>query len=383
MNDVPGVSYDQRVDGPCSVHDKWLSFELRMRRRRLARCLQQAERAIEDGVIEEARSALNEALQLDPACADRAAFEQRLRALQDRGQPAAVRVIPACRLPVARVSAAFVSMFAASAVLGTGYWYAASPSRGSKPSSTASAIDTDAVANAGVSAAPPLVDRLEIVRETVTAPVATPRIVEDRPSLPAKTLTANNTPDPLQVIAALNRQPAAPPVSIPKTSAELRWESMPPPSPPNSVVPAEVVEPSAARAEGLFARVESDGGSGKEAATATGASAGHDESSVVLGVLQQYELAYSSLDAEAAAAVWPSVNRNALARAFNGLASQHVSLGRCDVAVDGPAARATCSGSATWEPKVGGGRRTEPRHWDFELRKTGGGWRIERAVAGQ
>jgi len=106
-----------------------------------------------------------------------------------------------------------------------------------------------------------------------------------------------------------------------------------------------------------------------------------DESSYIRAVLERYELAYSSLDAAAASAVWPKVNRGALARAFEGLTSQRVSLGSCDVTVNGPAAQAICSGSATWEPKVGGGVHTEARRWSFDLRKNGEAWRIERAVA--
>jgi hypothetical protein len=105
------------------------------------------------------------------------------------------------------------------------------------------------------------------------------------------------------------------------------------------------------------------------------------DESVVRAVLRRYETAYSTLDADAASVIWPGVNRGALARAFDGLASQQVSLGSCDVTVNGPAARATCSGSATWQPKVGGGVRTEARRWSFDLRKNGEAWRIERAVA--
>ena len=106
-----------------------------------------------------------------------------------------------------------------------------------------------------------------------------------------------------------------------------------------------------------------------------------DESSIVLGVLNRYERAYSSLDAEAASSVWPGVDRTALERAFDGLASQRVSLQSCDVTVEGAAAHARCAGTATWVPKVGGGARTAVRRWDFELRKRAGAWEIERAVA--
>jgi hypothetical protein len=102
---------------------------------------------------------------------------------------------------------------------------------------------------------------------------------------------------------------------------------------------------------------------------------------VVRSVLRRYETAYSNLDADEASEVWPAVNRGELARAFNGLASQRVSLGSCDVTVNGLAARATCLGSATWQPKVGGGARTETRRWSFDLKKNGDAWRIERAIA--
>lgn len=102
---------------------------------------------------------------------------------------------------------------------------------------------------------------------------------------------------------------------------------------------------------------------------------------MVRAVLQKYESAYSSLDAAAASDIWPGVDRGALSRAFDGLARQQVSLGSCDVAVKGSAATVTCSGSATWQPKIGGGIRTEPRQWSFDLRKMNGAWRIERALA--
>jgi hypothetical protein len=98
-------------------------------------------------------------------------------------------------------------------------------------------------------------------------------------------------------------------------------------------------------------------------------------------VLSKYERAYSSLDASAASAVWPGVDQAALARAFQGLASQRVSLKSCDVTVNGIAARAQCSGTATWVPRVGGGARTAARQWEFDLRKRDGDWEIQRAVA--
>ena len=106
-----------------------------------------------------------------------------------------------------------------------------------------------------------------------------------------------------------------------------------------------------------------------------------DQRTAVRVALQRYEAAYSALDAPAARAVWPAVDERALARAFDGLASQSVSLGQCDVVVNGATARATCSGRAAWTPKVGGGERTASRRWAFELRNGDSGWQIVRADA--
>jgi hypothetical protein len=103
-----------------------------------------------------------------------------------------------------------------------------------------------------------------------------------------------------------------------------------------------------------------------------------DETSRVRAVLSQYEQAYSSLDPGAATAVWPTVDRDALARAFAALQAQRLSLGRCDVMVSGARAQANCSGTASWTPKVGNGQ-TQARRWDFTLQNTDGAWRIVSA----
>jgi hypothetical protein len=51
------------------------------------------------------------------------------------------------------------------------------------------------------------------------------------------------------------------------------------------------------------------------------------------------------------------------------------------VTVNGTTARALCSGTAEWTPKVGGGERRQNRHWAFDLRNAAGGWQIVRADA--
>jgi hypothetical protein len=102
-----------------------------------------------------------------------------------------------------------------------------------------------------------------------------------------------------------------------------------------------------------------------------------EESAHIRSVLSRYETAYNRLDAKAASAVWPAVNQTALDRAFNGLLSQRVSLGLCDITVFGNIGGASCAGKARWEPKIGGGLQTADRYWSFNLRKTDDGWKIE------
>jgi hypothetical protein len=105
------------------------------------------------------------------------------------------------------------------------------------------------------------------------------------------------------------------------------------------------------------------------------------QSAAIRETLARYAAAYSGLNASAARAVWPSVDQRALARAFDGLASQRVLLDHCDVLVNGATARANCSGSAEWTPKVGGGPRTAARRWMFELQNADAAWQIVRAEA--
>ena len=87
----------------------------------------------------------------------------------------------------------------------------------------------------------------------------------------------------------------------------------------------------------------------------------------MLDVLRRYKRAYNNLDAAGAHAVWPTVNRDALAKAFAGLTAQNLSLNRCDVEVTGDTARADCTGTARWTPRVGNAQ-VESRRWSFRLK---------------
>jgi len=107
-----------------------------------------------------------------------------------------------------------------------------------------------------------------------------------------------------------------------------------------------------------------------------------EDQSRVADVLRRYARAYGALDANAARDVWPSVDQRALARAFESLRSQELSLQDCEIDVHGPTANASCRGQAQYVGKVGSGEpRIEPRTWRFELRREGEAWKIANAEA--
>ena len=107
-----------------------------------------------------------------------------------------------------------------------------------------------------------------------------------------------------------------------------------------------------------------------------------DDEGLVKQALQRYRTAYEGLDAHSARAVYPAVNQTALARAFDGLSSQTLTFDTCSVQLRGDAANATCRGTAKYVPKVGSREpRTEPRVWNFTLRRAGAEWKIDTARA--
>ena len=93
--------------------------------------------------------------------------------------------------------------------------------------------------------------------------------------------------------------------------------------------------------------------------------------------LNRYQDAFSTLDANAAHAVWPSVDVKALAKAFDQLEAQTFDLEGCDITVTGARAEADCAGNARYVRKVGNrALRVEPRRWRFTLRQTSDQWVI-------
>jgi hypothetical protein len=107
-----------------------------------------------------------------------------------------------------------------------------------------------------------------------------------------------------------------------------------------------------------------------------------DDRQLVLDILQKYRRAYDSLAADEVSDVWPTVNRDALARAFGGLSVQSLTFHACDVDLQSAGATAFCRGTTRYVPKIGSREpRVEPRTWTFRLAKRGSSWTIEDARA--
>ena len=381
---------------------EWQSFELRMRRRRAERLLLRADAAADAGFIDEAREALAEARRLEPSLPDVARLAQRLeRGLgsaterpPERGSHEDRRTASATRphvasAPPTHVASAFrrkatfaaaIALVALSAAIGYSmmrgepaleptheFYSAAPPIDAPAPSVTvppaAPIADPQPVSTSGAEETPSnrATDTVREPATTTTPPVvpaslreATPPPADSRPSAPpaVERPDVRSIADPIEpsaprISGAPSALPAAPAPAIPAA----------PPAPGNSLAGAVSAPaiPPAADPMAMQAAVRS--------------------------VLDRYAAAYSDLDADAAQRVWPGVNRDGLARAFSGLASQRVSLGTCSIDVTGARARARCAGSSTWRPKVGdAAARTDARTWTFELAKAGAGWTITSAL---
>jgi hypothetical protein len=368
--------------------EEWQSFELRMRRRRAERMLVHAETALDDGRLEEARAALDEARRLCPALPWLGDAEARLAlaAAPVVARPAAARV----GRPLA-LAASFL-IVAAAGIIGWRFMRAPAASsiatppavvaapapenaRPAPPSPPAIRIETEQVPPVMVSGSDAPVDQPPA---PVAPPPATMKSAEALSPQPTSFAVpdahAVGTAGPATTTASLTESPATTPVDTGINTPLGNETVLAPPQPGvdhvarASDAPAPVSEaaipPIAPRAD---------------PSPSVSVPRRPDDVALVRDILDKYADAYTRLDADAAKAVWPSVNRAALSRAFNGLNEQRIAFSDCAVLVHSTQARATCSGSTTWEPKIGGGARTDVRRWAFDLEKSGSDWVIRDA----
>jgi hypothetical protein len=405
---------------------QWQSFELRMRRRRVQRCVLRASEALTAGRLADAREALEEAQHLEPDSADVSTLAARL---------AVVRSVPARQSARWYAPAAAALVFSAA---GLGWlWIGVPPPPAPSPDTVVARHTPPAPmpnvapavgvpdGDATTGAVPPVDEvasdatEFAAVPDAAPAPVSDPAPADDRPasaqsippvdtaptdvrpasasSAPPVPRTSSAQPEgPPAAATALDaagtagvRRAEVAPATAPATMGRITGNvapaveagSTPRPAPERIESPALVPDVSPLALDLSSTPVAPDPPRAPPAAAAREAAppAVLDERQV-RAALNRYQAAYSDLDASAAGAVWPSVNRRALARAFDGLASQSVSLGQCNVRVSGAAATAECSGQARWTPKVGGGTQIAARHWRFELAQKGDQWIITEAM---
>ncbi len=352
------------LDAPHVSTSYWNSFESRMRRRRAERCVLRAEAALAAGDEAAAVAALAEAHELSPF--DTPDIETLRSRMASPREVFAVTPPPERRTPwVLSIAAAVVVLglilggFALSMRLDRAPEVPASAAvhEPAIPPSTSAELHAERPepARSAVSPVPPPPD---------AAVQAAAPLVPSQPRVPEADLQrVAYTPPPPAVGTAGSE--ALPAVLGAGSSVSLATPDPPLAVPPE--IPALPLENASAPA-GSLALTEPP-----PPPTAP------PVEPRIRAVLSSYEAGFDTLDATAVHRVWPGVDERSLARAFDGLASQSVSLGDCTIAVRGETATAQCQGSTTWAPKVGGGSRTEARRWEFALRNGGGSWVIVRA----
>lgn len=397
---------------------------MRMRRRRVERCLLRASVALEAGVIEDAREALAEAEQLAPGDPDVQTLRDQLARpeprplpppppptpsaadfqIREAPPPLEIHEIPARRSR--RLPVAAVLLIPLSAAAG---WYA---TRGTPVSSVPPPLAVTppaAVAETPIAKSEP--PSVTVAESSITVPVATspePPGSTDPVATSGSALNAAPSPAASPVAAGRTTEPPArarddgartsalpAPAIVPSVTRGF-GNTVPEPAPTETrplAAPPESTAPVVSGAEGIAAPDSAVKlAAPPVAAPPPQASAQpvsnlapppnttRNEEQNIRTVLGRYESAYSRLDAAAAGAVWPGVNQRALANAFDGLSAQSISLGQCDVRVNGNTAQANCTGTARWTPKVGGGSQSAARQWRFDLRNASNGWVITQAV---
>ena len=102
----------------------------------------------------------------------------------------------------------------------------------------------------------------------------------------------------------------------------------------------------------------------------------------IRSLLQRYVEAYDHRDVETAAALWPTLDRDALTRAFAGLDRQDLHFDRCDIDAAESRGSAVCVGTMRYVPSVGPAvAKEDPITWTFDLARSGEDWRIAGLTA--
>jgi hypothetical protein len=351
-------------------------FEERAKRRRVTRQLEAARAAIERRGLREAAAALDEVIELDPNVPELAALTKAFDDL--RRSTAQTRRGP----PFAAAAVFAVIVLGASWIEDPGALWSrpimvltALVQPVPRASLGASAIDSPLERSGTTGALNPEANASEPAfapRSSVVSGSAGPVTNAPARAEPAQPFSSPR-PDEAMADPRLSdvftpTLPANVPASANVAPANVAPATVPPanlPIPGNltaSARPSNTPSPSSLENTGIVAKPKAD------------------DELLVNQALQRYRTAYDGLDARSAQAVWPAVNQAALARAFDGLSSQALRFDRCDVQLHTETATATCHGAVRYVPKIGSQEpRTEPRVWNFTLRKGGNDWKIDGA----
>jgi hypothetical protein len=401
----------------------WASFEARVRGRRFSRVVELARTAIDQGRIDDATAALEEARSLAADAPEIVELEERLATppawngelllrseipeVDVESDPGWLRLIAGMAVvalllfsvgfglvQVMRTSTARDLLTARTSTATTDVMQTDLPAKAAKnPINAIQKIEKPAEPTPEVirTVPPPQPEPLTPPPPQVTKPTQPTRSAESAARGPAPTTrpldtSRTATAPPAPTMGMRLRQPSAttaPPAAPP---AVERVESDPVPAPAD-VTPAvqSVQSPIADTIAHTASNVSLSPVPSLDVPVRASRQTGdfvarEEEATRIRALLSRYETAYNRLDAKAASSVWPGVNQVALGRAFDGLLSQRVSLGLCDITVIGNIAGASCAGKARWEPKVGGGLQTADRYWKFNLRKTDDGWKIQEIL---
>lgn len=367
-----------------------------MRTRKAERCLQRAAAALDSGSSADAADALEEARELDPSNPHLAEVAARLHALKNPPpEPRAsfwtgaavilwlvVLVVAGWQLWAHRADWTFFSTTPQSVDGSTtlpnlpAVEAARPPATATSGSSLRALVETTLVRPEAV----PVVEDTEADDAEIDSPAVPPRVV---PTSVATTGIGKRVDTPVNA-AALDTAPATldypAPATLPAPAAPSATTTFIPSVP--GPEPSRSVSAAAPAAREVLEPVSSPSPPANTIAPASNTTSPiRDDRAAVRQALGKYEAAYNRLDVSAVRTVWPTLDQRALARAFDSLAAQRVSLQNCDVDVSGSTARANCSGRASWTPKIGGGEQTASRKWTFDLSELDGGWRITHVQA--
>lgn len=411
---------------PHTSTEQWQSFEARMRHRRAERCLARANVSLDNGAFADARQALDEAKELVPGLPGIDAVEARLAGprvaartseppevqdliaatplvVVDQTEPAggtllmrvdaadsiAARPLVLFDVPEARIASGRGNLIAAACLLFalSGWMGWLFVSRGASTHAVRTSVRHDiTLAAPAESQLPALTSQLQAGspqspgEPTSSQPAA---LDSSQPPTPDSTPSAEGPQSPVSTTGT------PPPVPARSTQVADDRPSAPVPNPELPVLRSELPEVGSSLAvatpEPRRVAVEPIALSPVTVPPARAEAAPRpvsapDPGAAVRAALSRYESAYSEMNPAAARAVWPAVDQAALARAFDGLSAQRISLGACDVQVDGNTAHANCAGTAAWTPKIGGGQRKVSRQWTFDLRNAQGTWLIDRVA---